>query len=284
MARILKGKPVADDLSERTLERATKLREKGIVPTLAILRVGENESDLSYERGALKRAEKCGVEVRRVVLPSGVGTEEFYSALDALNNDGTVHGILMFRPLPEELDNERARKSLKPEKDVDGCTDGSMAAVYAGAPVGFVPCTAEAVMAILDYYGIDVKGKDCTVVGNSLVTGRPIALQLLLRDATVSVTHIFTKDVPAYCRRADIVISAAGKEGLIGAGCLREGQTVIDVGINWSEEKGKIVGDCDFETAEQTVEAVTPVPGGVGSVTSAVLISHVVTAAERTLN
>ncbi len=283
MARILKGKPVADALSEKTAARAAALREKGLAPTLAILRVGAKESDLSYERGALKRAEKCGVDVKQVILPTDVTPEDFFATLDRLNEDSSVHGILMFRPLPEHLDNEKARKALLPAKDVDGCTDGSMAAVYAGAPVGFVPCTAEAVMAILDFYGIDVKGKDCTVVGNSLVTGRPIALQLLLRDATVSVTHIFTKDVPSYCRHAEILISAAGKADLINSNCMREGQTIIDVGINWSEEKGKIVGDCDYDTAEGVVDAVTPVPGGVGSVTSAVLISHVVTAAERTL-
>ena len=283
MAEVLKGMPVAKAISEELKARSEALQAKGVTPTLAIFRVGERDNDLSYERGAMKRAEQTGVAVRNVVLPADVDSETFFEALDGLNHDKAVHGILMFRPLPKQLDGEKARQMLAPEKDVDGCTDGSLAGVFANAKVGFPPCTAQAAMEILKFYGIDPKGKKAAVIGRSLVIGRPVAMMLMHANATVTICHTRTVDVPSITKEADIVIAASGQMESIGAEYLSAGQTVIDVGIGWNEAKGKLCGDVKFEEAEPVVAAITPVPGGVGSVTTAVLCKHVIEAAERTL-
>ena len=283
MAEVLKGMPVAKAISEELKARSEALQAKGVTPTLAIFRVGERDDDLSYERGAMKRAEQTGVAVKNVVLPADVDSETFFKALDDLNHDKNVHGILMFRPLPKQLDGEKARQMLAPEKDVDGCTDGSLAGVFANAKVGFPPCTAQAAMEILKFYGIDPKGKKAAVIGRSLVIGRPVAMMLMHANATVTICHTRTVDVPSITKEADIVIAASGQMESVGAEYVSEGQTVIDVGIGWNEAKGKLCGDVRFEEAEPVVAAITPVPGGVGSVTTAVLCKHVIEAAERTL-
>jgi len=284
MAEILKGAPVAEALTEKMKTDVAELNAKGINPTLAILRAGERPDDISYERGAVRRAEKAGVSIKQVILPADVTQDEFDRALISLNRDKEVHGILMFRPLPEQLDNEKARKMLAPGKDIDGCTDGSLAGVFTNTKTGFPPCTAQAAMEILDFYGVDCAGKRAVVIGRSLVVGRPAALMLMHKNATVTVCHTKTADMPAIVREADIVIVAAGKMETIGAEYFRPGQTVIDVGISWNEEKGKLCGDVKFDEAEPVVSAITPVPGGVGTVTTSILVSHVVEAAERTLN
>ncbi|MBQ9721865.1 MAG: bifunctional 5,10-methylenetetrahydrofolate dehydrogenase/5,10-methenyltetrahydrofolate cyclohydrolase [Oscillospiraceae bacterium] len=283
MAELMKGAPVAAALSEWTAKAAAALRETGVAPTLAILRVGERDDDLSYERGAMKRCEQVGIEVRNVVLSADVDSGTFFRTLDTLNSDPGVHGILMFRPLPKQLDGERARQRLAPEKDVDGCTDGSLAGVFTNTALGFPPCTAQAAMEILRYYGIDPAGKKAAVIGRSLVIGRPVAMMLMHANATVTICHTRTADVPSVTRGADIVIAASGRMESVGAEQLREGQIVIDVGIGWNEAKQKLCGDVKFEEAEPVVQAITPVPGGVGSVTTAVLCKHVVEAAQRTL-
>ena len=203
MAEVLKGMPVAKAISEELKARSEALQAKGVTPTLAIFRVGERDDDLSYERGAMKRAEQTGVAVRNVVLPADVDSETFFEALDGLNHDNTVHGILMFRPLPKQLDGEKARQMLAPEKDVDGCTDGSLAGVFANAKVGFPPCTAQAAMEILKFYGIDPKGKKAAVIGRSLVIGRPVAMMLMHANATVTICHTRTVDVPSITKEAD---------------------------------------------------------------------------------
>ena len=284
MAKILKGAPVAAAMTEKMKTDSDRLRKAGIVPTLAILRVGERDDDLSYERGAMKRAEKAGIEVKNVILPADVPGETFFKALTDLNEDPSVHGILMFRPLPKHLDGEKARKMLAPEKDVDGCTDGSLAGVFTNTPLGFPPCTAEAAMEILHFYDIDIRGKSAAVIGRSLVIGRPVAMMLMHENATVTICHTKTPDVPAVTREADIVIAASGQMLSVGKEYLKAGQTVIDVGIGWNEELGKLCGDVKFEEAETIVDGITPVPGGVGAVTTAVLCRHVIMAAERSLS
>ena len=284
MAKILKGAPVAAAMTEKMKTDSDRLRKAGIVPTLAILRVGERDDDLSYERGAMKRAEKAGIEVKNVILPADVPGETFFKALADLNNDPQVHGILMFRPLPKHLDGEKARKMLAPEKDVDGCTDGSLAGVFTNTPLGFPPCTAEAAMEILHFYDIDIRGKSAAVIGRSLVIGRPVAMMLMHENATVTICHTRTPDVPAVTREADIVIAASGQMLSVGKEYLKAGQTVIDVGIGWNEELSKLCGDVKFEEAETIVDGITPVPGGVGAVTTAVLCRHVIMAAERSLS
>ena len=281
MAEIWKGAPVAAALSETIAAEAAELTAKGGLPTLAIFRVGERDDDLAYERGAMKRCEKVGVRVKNVVLPADVDSDTFFRTLEALNTDPEVHGILMFRPLPKQLDGEKARRMLAPEKDVDGCTDGSLAGVFTNTALGFPPCTAQAAMELLRYYGVDPKGKRVAVIGRSLVIGRPVAMMLMHANATVTVCHTRTVDVPAVTREADIVVAASGQMENVGANYLRPGQIVIDVGIGWNEAKQKLCGDVRAEEAEPIAAALTPVPGGVGSVTSAVLCKHVVEAAKR---
>ena len=283
MSELLKGAPVAAALTERAASRSGALAARGVTPTLAIVRVGERPDDLSYERGALKRCERVGISVRRFAFPEGVGQEELLGVIERINADPSIHGCLIFRPLPAPLDEAAVCAALDPAKDVDCVTDGSLCGVFSGRPEGFPPCTAEAVLAVLDHYGIELEGARACVVGRSLVIGRPVAMMLLARNATVTMCHTRTADLAAECRRSDVLVAAAGHAGAIGEECLREGQVVVDVGINWDEAAGKLVGDVDYDAAQGVVAAVTPVPRGVGSVTTAVLAEHVVTAAERTL-
>ena len=283
MAMLLKGAPVAAALNEKTAATVEQLKAAGIEPTLAILRVGERDNDLSYERGAAKRCEQLGVALRRVVLPADADNNLLLDTIDALNADNGVHGILMFSPLPEGLDGEQARKRLSPAKDIDGSTDGSLAGVFAGMALGFPPCTARAAMEILDYYGIECCGKRAAVIGRSLVVGRPAAMMLMRKNATVTVCHTKTVDMPAVTKQADIVIACTGQMESIGPEYFRDDAVVIDVGTEWNEEKGKICGDVRFDEVEPHVAAITPVPGGVGAVTTAVLLRHVVEAAKRCL-
>ena len=284
MAELLRGKEVAASINEASRTKALQLKAEGIIPTLAILRVGEKESDLSYERGAMKRCADVGVRTVSKVLPETVSSDEFYKTLEDLNRYAAVHGILMFRPLPKHLDNERARNAIVPEKDIDGCTDGSLAGVFTNKDLGFPPCTAQVAIEILDHYGIELKGKNITLVGRSLVVGKPLAMMLLNRNATVTICHTRTVDLPSITKRADIIIAAAGQPEMLTTDYFSNGQIIIDVGINWSEAKSKLCGDVLFEDAEPIAGAITPVPGGVGAVTTSVLVSHVITAADRTKN
>ncbi|BFL47492.1 bifunctional 5,10-methylenetetrahydrofolate dehydrogenase/5,10-methenyltetrahydrofolate cyclohydrolase [Lactonifactor longoviformis] len=282
MAKQLLGKEVTAALNERIKADVAGLAEKGIQPRLGIIRVGERPDDVSYERGATKRCETLGVEYEKFLLPADVTQEELMATLEKVNNDDKIHGILIFRPLPKHLDEAAVIKALKPEKDVDGITDGSMVGVFAGTKQGFPPCTPQACMEILDHYGIDCKGKKAVVVGRSLVVGKPAAMMLLQRHATVTICHTRTVDMPSVVKEAELVIVAAGRAGVVDDRYLSPGQIVVDVGINVNEE-GKLCGDVDYAKAEPVVEAITPVPGGVGSVTTSVLVGHVVEAAKRSL-
>lgn len=281
MVEILKGAAVAAALNEKMKQDIEELKGKGVEPTLAILRVGERGDDISYEKGAMKRCASVGVTVRNVILPADVDNDTFFDTLEELNEDEKVHGILMFRPLPKQIDGERARKMLNPKKDVDGCTDGSLAGVFTNTDIGYAPCTAQAAMEILNYYGVDCAGKKAAVIGRSLVVGRPVSMMLMHKNATVTTCHTKTVDIPSITSKADILIVCAGQMESIGKEYVRDGQVVIDVGIGWNEEKGKLCGDVKFEEVEPVVGAVTPVPGGVGAVTTSVLVSHVVEAAKK---
>ena len=280
MAKRLLGKEVTAALNERIKADAEALKAKGVNPTLCIIRVGENESDISYERGATKRCETLGVACEKILLPEDVSQEELLATIDKVNKNDQIHGVLLFRPLPKHLDQSVIENALDPAKDVDCMTDGSMSGVFTGKNVGFPPCTPQACMEILDHYGIDCTGKKAVVVGRSLVVGKPAAMMLIKKNATVTVCHTRTVDMPSVVREADIVIVAAGRAGVVDDTYLRAGQVVIDVGINVNAE-GKLCGDVDFEKAEPIVEAITPVPGGVGRVTTSVLVGHVVAAAKR---
>ena len=291
MAKLLLGKEVTDALNGKLMERTAALRERGIVPTLAIVRCGANPSDLSYEKGATKRAELVGVAVKKYELPEDVTKEALLATIDEINADAAIHGVLMFRPLPKHLkgDQNEICNRLDPKKDVDCMTDLSNAGVFEGrTDLGYAPCTPEACMEILDYYGIDCKGKSAVVIGRSLVVGKPAAMMLMGKHATVTVCHTKTVNTAEVARSADILVSSAGVLGSLTKDFVRPGQVVIDVSINWDPNKpnskggkGAIAGDAVFEEVEPIVEAITPVPGGVGSVTTSVLMKHVVEAAER---
>ena len=279
MATELKGAPVAEAINLNSQKLLSELRGLGITPTLAIVRVGERGDDIAYESGAVKRCEKVGVAVSRVLLPESISQDELQNKINELNNERSVHGVLVLMPLPKHLDGEAVRRALSPEKDVDGITDGSLAGVFTGSGNGYPPCTAQACIEILDHYGYDCKGKSAVVIGRSLVVGKPVAILLMAKNATVTVCHTRTVDMPSVTKHAEILIVAAGKAKAIGAQYLSENQVVIDVGINFSE--GAMCGDVDFEAALPIVSAITPVPGGVGTVTTSVLVSHVVEAAKR---
>ncbi|MDO4298413.1 MAG: bifunctional 5,10-methylenetetrahydrofolate dehydrogenase/5,10-methenyltetrahydrofolate cyclohydrolase [Lachnospiraceae bacterium] len=282
MAKQLLGKEVTAALNERIKAKVAELKEKGVTPTLGIIRVGENESDISYERGATKRCETLGVACEKILLPADVSQDELLAVIDQVNKNDKIHGVLLFRPLPKHLDQNLIENALDPAKDVDCMTDGSMSGVFTGKAIGYPPCTPQACMEILDHYGIDCTGKKAVVIGRSLVVGKPAAMMLIKKNATVTVCHTRTVDMPSVAREADIIIVAAGRAGVVGAEYVKPGQVVIDVGINVNAE-GKLCGDVDYAAVEPIVDAITPVPGGVGSVTTSVLVSHVVEAAAKTV-
>ena len=289
MAKRLLGKEVNEALVASLQTRAAALKEKGVTPTLAILRLGENPSDLSYEKGATKRAEEIGVAIKNFILPESATKEEVLATIDEINADASIHGCLMFRPLPKHLkaDQDEICNRLSPAKDVDSMTHMSNAGVFEGQDLGYAPCTPAACMEILDHYGIDCKGKKAVVIGRSLVVGKPAAMMLMAKNATITICHTRTVDPAAICREADIIISAAGVLNSLTKDFVRPGQVVIDVSMNWNPEKitskgkGGMCGDAIFDEVEPIVGAITTVPGGVGAVTTSVLMKHVVEAAEK---
>ena len=282
MAEILKGKEVVAALKEKLIAEVEDLKAKGVTPTLAIVRVGERPDDISYEKGAMTRCKGIGVEVKNFLLPADCSQDDVLKVIKEVNEDRAIHGCLLFRPLPKTMDENFIRNQLDPAKDVDGITDLSMAGTYSCTALGFPPCTPTACMEILEHFGIDLTGKKVCVVGRSLVVGKPAAIMALQRNGTVTICHTKTKDMKAVAREADVIIAAAGKAGVVGDGFFKEGQIVIDVGINFDEE-GNMKGDVDFAAAEPVVAAITPVPGGVGTVTTSVLVKHVIEAAKRTI-
>lgn len=278
---LLRGLPVAQALVESLVPRVKALKEVGVTPTLALLRVGERDDDVAYERGAKKRCAMAGVAIRNVTLPADCTQDELLEAITRINADDTIHGCLMFRPLPHNLDETSACAVIAAHKDVDCATERSLYGVFAGQDVGFAPCTAEACICLLDHYGYELEGAKACVVGRSLVIGKPVSCMLQQRNATVTMCHTRTRDLPRECREADILVVAAGHARTIGAQHVTEDQVVVDVGINWDDAASKLCGDVAFDEVEPIVGAITPVPGGVGSVTTAVLARHVVEAAER---
>ena len=299
--RKLLGKPIAEEMADRDSERASLLIAQGTPPLLRVIRVGEKPDDLAYERRIVSAGEKTGVSVSVKAIPAEAGTDALLREIEVSNQDSEVHGILLFRPLPDGFDEKRAVNAVAPDKDVDGATEISMARLYEakklttaadgyGGRGFFLPCTAESVLAILEYYGIGIKGKRAVVIGRSTVIGKPAALLLMARDATVTVAHSRTENLPGLCRDADILVCAAGMtvrdeeggmRGGVGAEYLSEKQVVIDVGIHVGDD-GKVFGDVD-KAAAGCPAALTPVPGGVGSVTTQILLSHVIDAAERSV-
>lgn len=281
-AQLMLGKDTATAVKADLDNEIEELKARGIMPRLDIIRVGDKPEDRAYENGARKRFGKLEIEINVIELPEGVSEKEFEETLAAINVDPLVHGILVFRPLPEYLDEERISRLIAPEKDVDCFSPVNAAKVLSGeaGKGGFAPCTAEAAIEIGERNGIDFEGKKVAVIGRSMVVGRPLAMMLLQKNATVTVCHSHTKDLKGACLDADVVISAAGCAGLVKADMVRDGACVIDVGINVTED-GKLTGDVDFSGVSEKAAMITPVPGGVGGVTTSILARHVVRAAER---
>ena len=277
---ILSGKPVAQALCQQTLADAELLRRQGIVPTLCVVRLGEDPSDLAYERGICKRAEQVGVEVRLELLPADADADAVIDLLHCLNADDSVHGVLLFRPLPKALRRRQDEifNALDPAKDVDGMTDGSAAGVFLGKDLGFAPCTPSACMEMLRYYEIDPCGKRAVVIGRSPVVGKPLSMLLLSRHATVTICHTRTKNLAEVAKGAELLIACAGSAEMVTKDYIAPGAIVLDVGVNWNGEK--YVGDVRFDEAEAVAAAITPVTGGVGAVTTALLLNNAVKAAQ----
>ncbi len=280
MSVVLKGADVVKEMNEAMMAQLAARAAAGQdAPKLAIVRVGERADDLAYERGAVKRFANIGLRTEVYAYPADIRQEDFLAAFRQINADPDVHGILVFRPLAPQIDDQLVIETIDPGTDVDGISPANMAKIFAGDSSGFAPCTAAAVMAILDHAGISLKGKRVAVVGRSLVVGKPLSMLLLARDATVTLCHSKTLDLPAVCRESDILVACVGKAKLLGAEYIRPGAVVIDVGINVDEEGG-LWGDVDFAAAQSIAGAITPVPGGVGTVTTSMLARQLMKAAD----
>lgn len=276
--RLLKGAEVSAVIKTEVQELLASLG--GRVPVAAIVRVGEKPDDISYEKNAMKRIAAFGMEAKSFVFPEGIAEEDFLAEFKKINEDGGIDGILLLRPLPKQINERLAELAINPEKDLDGISPLNAAKVFAGEEDGFAPCTAEAVMEVLKAYEIPVEGKEAVIVGRSMVVGRPLSMLLLKKHATVTVCHTRTADLKAVCRRAELLVAAAGKAGMITDEYVAPGAVVIDVGINVGED-GKLCGDVKWEGLEENAAAATPVPGGVGAVTTAVLAKHLAMAAKK---
>lgn len=283
MGQIIKGKPVADAITAELVKDVEALKAKGIEPKLKIVRVGAREDDLSYERGALSRMEKCGIKAEVLELPVDICQADFVKELKAVNDDPSVHGILLFRPLPKQLDMEEIKFIVDPVKDIDCMNPLNAEKIFEGDKTGYPPCTSQACIEILDHYGIDMKGKRAAVVGRSMVVGKPLAMLLLDKNATVTICHSRTQDLPGVCRQAEVVIAAVGRAEMVTGDFISDGAVVIDVGINVNAE-GKLCGDVKFDDCVDKASMITPVPAGVGSVTTSVLAKHVVKACKQINN
>lgn len=277
MTKELRGKPVAKALLEQTEKTVEDLKKIECYPTLAIVRVGHDESSVSYENAAIRTMQRVGIEVEPVVFEEQTESSQVLQTIESLNQNADIHGILVMQPLPGTLSRNDIARCINPEKDIDGLTPENLGRLVENDPIALFPSTPKAVMALLDYYDIEVEGKDVCVIGSSPVVGKPLTIMLLNQEATVANVHIKTKDVKQYTRRADIVISATGAVELVTADYIKEGAVVVDVGFGYKD--GKPVGDVKYDEVFEKASAVTPVPGGVGSITTAILAEQVAQAA-----
>ena len=280
MSTVMMGTDVAKSMKEDLIRQTEELKSQGVEPTLCILRVGARPDDLSYERGAKKRMELVGIRCQVVELPEDISQAKLEETFREINQDPAIHGILVFRPLPGHLSEEPLKALMDPRKDVDCMSPVNMAKIFAGDETGFAPCTAEAVIQVLKANQIPITGKRVAIVGRSMVVGKPLAMLFVKENATVTICHTKTEDLKGTCRNAQILVAAAGKAKMLDQSYVGDGAAVIDVGIN-VDENGKLCGDVDFDSIQETASMATPVPGGVGAVTTAVLALHLVQAAAR---
>ncbi len=277
---IIKGKPVADKITDKLIKEVEELKEKNIIPKLSIVRVGEKPDDISYERGAVSRCSKIGIDTERIVLDEDVSEEKYIETIEKLNKDKNINAILCLRPLPENIDENIIKNIIDPEKDVDCFNPMNTSKLFEGDKEGYAPCTPEAVMKILEYYDVDLVGKNTVVLGRSLIVGRPVAMMLMEEHSTVTICHSKTDDLVKEAKKADVLISAIGKAKIIDKSYIKEDAIVIDVGINLDKD-GNLCGDVDTNSVRGKAKMVTPVPGGVGSVTTSVLAEHIIRACKK---
>ena len=280
MAELLKGIEAANSLKHGLIQKNKEMISKGVTPCLAIVRVGERPDDLAYENGILRYFEALDIKVMVKALPEYISRDMFEREFESVNDDESVHGILLFRPLPKTLDEESVKRIINPDKDIDCMSPKNIAKVFVGDDTGFAPCTADAVIELLKHYGIPLKGSEIVLAGRSMVVGKPLAMLLLGEDATVTICHSKTENLAGVCSRADILIAAIGVPKMVKKEYVKPGAVVIDVGINL-DEKGNMCGDVDFDEVSEIASKITPVPGGVGTVTISVLAVHTLKAAEK---
>lgn len=276
-SQIIKGKPVADKISEDLKKEVKSLNEMGIKPKLAIVRVGERADDLAYERGALKRCQNIGIETEVVELDENISQDEFIKAIHKLNEDDKVNGILTFRPLPKHLSEDEIKYEISPKKDIDCFNPINTAKIVENDKTGYPPCTPTAVIEILKHYGINLTGANIVVLGRSMVVGKPLSMLLLNENATVNICHSKTRNLPEIASQADILVAAVGRAKMVKNDYVKDGAIVIDVGVN-VDDQGNLCGDVDMEDVLDKVSMITPVPGGVGAVTTSILATNIVKA------
>ena len=277
---VLDCREAARSIKEELAKKVQLLAAEGLKPKLGIIRVGARPEDISYEKGIIKNCESIGISCEVTALSDDISNEGFMKALEAANSDKSINGILVFRPLPAQIDEEKARNMINPAKDIDCMNPYNLAKVFEGDDSGFEPCTPAAVMEIIRFFGINLQGENVAVIGRSMVVGKPLSMMLLKENATVTICHSRTKDIKSIVSRADIVVAALGKARAVGADYIKPGAVVIDVGVNGAPEGG-ICGDVDFEKVKDIASKITPVPGGVGAVTTLMLLKHVVEAAQQ---
>lgn len=281
MANVLKGGIVAKGIKEEIVKKVEELKKQDINPTLGIVRLGENADDISYEKSLIKNCTKLGIEVKVFEKDEGISTEELVNLIEELNDNKKIHGILIFRPLPKQIDEDIIRNTIHPDKDVDCMNPLNLERVFDGKLDKFAPCTPRSAVEILKHYEIPLEGANAVVINRSMVVGKPLAMMLLKENATVTICHSRTKNLDEITKRADIVVTALGKAKFFGEEYFNKDSVVVDVGVSL-DENGKISGDVDFDNVSEKVKGITPAIGGVGSVTTSLLLSHVIKAAELT--
>ncbi len=278
-ATLLDGAATAAQIREEIKPRVQNLREAGIIPKLSVVLIGDDPASHTYVRMKAKACKSVGIDSETFALPQDTTQQEAEALIDRLNADHNVHGILVQHPVPKHLDEIRLLNRLSPDKDVDGISPASLGALVAGV-AKFISCTPLGIVELLDRYHIPIEGQRAVVVGRSIILGKPLALLLLQRNATVTVCHTRTRDLPSITREADILVAACGRAELITGDMIRPGAVVVDAGYNRVEGRSGDVGDVHFESASQVASYITPVPGGVGPMTIAMLLSNTVRAAE----
>ena len=278
-ASIIDGKLLAAKIKQEAAGQVQQLKAKGIAPKLIVFLVGEDPASSVYVRGKAKDCAECGIESEVVALPAETTTEELLARIEAANEDTDIHGVLVQLPLPAQIEEKSIIEAISPYKDVDGFTPVNVGEMHIGEET-LLPCTPAGCIYMIESAGIDITGKEAVVLGRSNIVGKPVAAMLTARNATVTICHTKTRDMAGHCRRADIIVAAVGKAGLVTADMVKPGAVVIDVGMNRNAE-GKLCGDVDFEKVSEVGGAITPVPGGVGLMTRAMLMANTVQAAKR---